>query len=280
MQEKGPHYVELFEKVKEGFSAYIRGLALELDEKVYFVVMAMEDMANETHLYEALQMYNGYTKGPFMYAAQLVTTSEKRAQKMIASFEALYDTYKDSLKDSTQRDWIVQMATDGTFTSWRKLLFWLLEKSYALKTSFSYNYYDYEEQFMHYNNVNHWSANDDACNVTAMTMLSIFSEYLRRMGLNEVADKSDNAFSTEPMYFVCQGKKENGHFIFTNPWHSEMEVSQEGIGNGDEIEGKCVYTSLVYYDGLYYVNTDLYPKTKAVYTKWLNAIRKKGSLNH
>ena len=41
-----------------------------------------------------------------------------------------------------------------------------------------------------------------------------------------------------------------------------MVVSAEGIKVGDELIGKCIYTSLVHFDGLYYVNTNLYPKNK------------------
>ena len=86
------------------------------------------------------------------------------------------------------------------------------------------------------------------------------------------ADKTAQTFCTEPMYFVCNGKTVDGNYLFSSPWHEEMEVSSEGINNGDAIVGKCVYTSLVHFDGLYYVNTELYPKTKAVYTKWANTL--------
>lgn len=115
--------------------------------------------------------------------------------------------------------------------------------------------------------MHHLDANDDACNVAAMKMLPIYSEYLRRMGMTELADKTAQAFCTEPMYFVCNGKNADGNYLFSNPWHDEIVVSAEGIKFGDELIGKCVYTSLVHFDGLYYVNTELYPKNKGVYTK-------------
>ena len=44
------------------------------EEKIsYFIVLAMEDKVNETHLFEALQMHNGYIKSPYMFTAQMVT---------------------------------------------------------------------------------------------------------------------------------------------------------------------------------------------------------------
>ena len=65
-----------------------------------------------------------------------------------------------------------------------------------------------------------------------------------------------NAFCiTIPMYFVCNGKNADGNYLFSNPWHEEMVVSSEGLKVGDELIGKCVYTSLIHFDGLYYVNT-------------------------
>ena len=64
------------------------------------------------------------------------------------------------------------------------------------------------------------------------------------------------------MYFVCNGKNADGNYLFSNPWHEEMVVSSEGLKVGDELIGKCVYTSLIHFDGLYYVNTNLYPKNK------------------
>ena len=64
----------------------------------------------------------------------------------------------------------------------------------------------------------------------------------------------------------------DGNYLFSNPWHDEMVVSAEGIKSGDELIGKCVYTSLVHFDGLYYVNTELYPKNKGVYTKWAKTV--------
>lgn len=271
LRKKGESYLELYEKVKTVFSQYSHSWSDE--EKIsYFIVLAMEDKVNETHLFEALQMYNGYMKSPYMFTAQMVTTSVKRADKITASLEELYEQYNDSLRNTTLRDWITQIASEGTFTAWRKLLFWLLEDSFALSCTFRYNYYDYEEDFIHHNKVHHLDANDDACNVTAMKMLPLYSEYLRRMGFTDWADKTDKAFCTEPMYFVCKGKTDNGNYLFSSPWHEEMEVSSEDINNGDAIVGKCVYTSLVHFDGLYYVNTELYPKTKAVYTKWANTL--------
>ena len=69
-------------------------------------------------------------------------------------------------------------------------------------------------------------------------------------------------YITTMMYFVCNGKNADGNYLFSNPWHEEMVVSAEGIKVGDELIGKCVYTSLIHFDGLYYVNTNLYPKNK------------------
>lgn len=271
LRKKGELYLELYEKVKTVFSQYSHSWS-EQEKISYFIVLAMEDKVNETHLLETLQMYNGYMKSPYMFTAQMVTTSVKRADKITASLEELYEQYKDALRNTSLRDWITQIASEGTFTAWRKLLFWLLEDSFALPCVFGYYCYDYEEDFIHHNKIHHWDANDDACNVTAMRMLPLYSEYLRRMGLTDLADKTAKAFCTEPMYFVCKSKNDNGNYIFSNPWHDEMEVSSEGINNGDAIIGKCVYTSLVHFDGLYYVNTELYPKTKAVYTKWANTL--------
>lgn len=54
----------------------------------------------------------------------------------------------------------------------------------------------------------------------------------------------------------------------TMRWKSLPRVSR----SGDELIGKCVYTSLVHFDGLYYVNTELYPKNKGVYTKWAKTV--------
>ena len=263
--------LELYEKIQQVFSQYCHFLC-EVERISYFIVLAMEDKVNETHLYEAFQMHNGYMKSPYMFTAQMVTTSVKRADKITASLEELYEQYKDALRNTTLRDWIIQKAEEGTFTAWRKLLFWLLEDSFALPRSYGYNCYDYEEDFIHYNKVHHLDANDDACNVTAMKMLPLYSEYLRRMGLTDLADKTTQAFSTEPMYFVCNGKNADGNYLFSNPWHEEMIVSAEGIKVGDEMIGKCVYTSLVHFDGLYYVNTELYPKSKGVYTKWAKTL--------
>ena len=271
LKKKGDVYLELYEKAKQVFSQYCHYF-IDVEKISYFIVLAMEDKVNETHLYETLQMHNGYMKSPYMYASQMITTSVKRADKMTSSLDELYGQYKDALRNTTLRDWIMQKASEGTFTAWRELLFWLLEKSYALPHSFGYYCYDYEEDFIHHNKVHHLDANDDACNVTAMRMLPLYSEYLRLMGLTDLADKTAQAFCTEPMYFVCKVKSDNGNYIFSNPWHEEMEVSSEGINNGDAIVSKCVYTSLVHFDGLYYVNTELYPKTKAVYTKWANTL--------
>ena len=271
LRAKGEVYLELYEKIQQVFSQYCH-VFWEVESISYFIVLAMEDKVNETHLYEAFQMHNGYMKSPYMFTAQMVTTSVKRADKITASLEELYEQYKDALRNTTLRDWIIQKAEEGTFTAWRKLLFWLLEDSFALPRSYGYNCYDYEEDFIHYNKVHHLDANDDACNVTAMKMLPLYSEYLRRMGLTELADKTAQAFSTEPMYFVCNGKNADGNYLFSNPWHEEMEVSAEGIKVGDEMIGKCVYTSLVHLDGLYYVNTELYPKSKGVYTKWAKTL--------
>ena len=271
LRAKGEVYLELYEKVQQVFSQYFHFFA-EVERISYFIVQAMEDKVNDTHLYEALQMHNGYMKSPYMFTAQMVTTSVKRADKITASLEELYEQYKNGLRNSTLRDWIMQKAVEGTFTAWRELLFWLLEKSFALPCSYGYYCYDYEEDFIHYNKVHHLDANDDACNVAAMKMLPLYSEYLRRMGMTELADKTANAFCTEPMYFVCTGKNANGNYLFSNPWHEEMVVSAEGIKVGDELIGKCVYTSLVHFDGLYYVNTELYPKNKGVYTKWAKTV--------
>ena len=271
LRAKGEAYLELYEKVKQVFSQYCHFFA-EVERISYFIVLAMEDMVNDTHQYEALQMHNGYMKSPYMFTAQMVTTSVKRADKITAALEELYEQYKDGLRNSTLRDWITQKAAEGTFTAWRELLFWLLEKSFALPSSYGYYCYDYEEDFIHYNKVHHLDANDDACNVAAMKMLPIYSEYLRRMGMTELADKTAQAFCTEPMYFVCNGKNADGNYLFSNPWHDEMMVSAEGIKVGDELIGKCVYTSLVHFDGLYYVNTALYPKNKGVYTKWAKTV--------
>ena len=271
LKAKGEAYLELYEKVKQVFSQYCHFFA-EVERISYFIVLAMEDMVNDTHQYEALQMHNGYMKSPYMFTAQMVTTSVKRADKITAALEELYEQYKDGLRNTTLRDWITQKAAEGTFTAWRELLFWLLEKSFALPCSYGYYCYDYEEDFMHYNKVHHLYANDDACNVAAMKMLPLYSEYLRRMGQSELADKTAQTFCTEPMYFVCNGKNADGNYLFSNPWHDEMVVSAEGIKVGDELIGKCVYTSLVHFDGLYYVNTNLYPKNKGVYTKWAKTV--------
>lgn len=98
------------------FSQYCHSFA-EVERISNFIVLAMEDKVNDTHQYEALQMHNGYMKSPYMFTAQMVTTSVKRADKITASLDELYGQYKDALYYVNTN---LYPKNKGVYTKWAK----------------------------------------------------------------------------------------------------------------------------------------------------------------